>query len=285
MDELALFAGAGGGLLGSSLLGWTTVGAVEIEKYPRDVLLQRQRDGLLDDFPVWDDVCTFDGKPWRGAVDVLSGGFPCQDISAAGKGAGLAGARSGLWKEYARIIDEVRPKFVFAENSPLLRTRGLGTILKDLNELGYDARWGVLGAWHIGANHRRNRMWVLGHSNSDGEERPMAYPESVRRRERNPHNRRSGESVTEGPEGLRGMCKGLAHPDSERLEGRHGENTSRTWVEERPITGRSKPWEFEPNVGRVANGVASRVDRLKAIGNGQVPSVAATAFRILSRGL
>jgi hypothetical protein len=93
------------------------------------------------------------------------------------------------------------------------------------------------------------------------------------------------KSVTEGPEGLRGMCKGLAHPDSERLEGRHGENTSRTWVEERPITGRSKPWEFEPNVGRVANGVASRVDRLKAIGNGQVPSVAATAFRILSRGL
>jgi hypothetical protein len=84
MNELALFAGAGGGLLGSSLLGWTTVGAVEIEKYPRDVLLQRQRDGLLDDFPVWDDVCTFDGKPWRGAVDVLSGGFPCQDISAAG---------------------------------------------------------------------------------------------------------------------------------------------------------------------------------------------------------
>jgi DNA (cytosine-5)-methyltransferase 1 len=89
MNELALFAGAGGGILGGKLLGWRTVCAVEREPYAASVLVARQNDGLLAPFPVWDDVCTFDGKPWRGIVDVVSGGFPCQDISAAGKGAGI----------------------------------------------------------------------------------------------------------------------------------------------------------------------------------------------------
>ena len=109
-----LFAGAGGGILADLILGHGVIGACEIEKYPRDVLLARQRDGILPDFPIWDDVCTLDGKPWRGSVDILCGGFPCQDISAAGKGAGITGERSGLWKEYARLIGEMRPQFVFA---------------------------------------------------------------------------------------------------------------------------------------------------------------------------
>jgi DNA (cytosine-5)-methyltransferase 1 len=120
MNELALFAGSGGGILGGHLLGWRTVAAVEIEDYPRRVLLQRQADGLLPRFPIWDDICTFDGHPWRGKVDVISGGFPCQDISAAGKGDGLDGERSGLWTEMARLVGEVRPRFVFVENSPML---------------------------------------------------------------------------------------------------------------------------------------------------------------------
>ena len=88
LRELALFAGAGGGILGGILLGWRTVCAVEIDAYCRHVLLARQRDGILDRFPIWDDVCTFDGRPWRGSVDVISGGFPCQDISVAGRGGG-----------------------------------------------------------------------------------------------------------------------------------------------------------------------------------------------------
>ena len=111
MNELALFAGAGGGILGGHLLGWRTVCAVEFAAYPRRVLLARQRDGMLPRFPIWDDVRTFDGKPWRGKVDVVSGGFPCTDISAAGKGAGIEGEHSGLWGEMARIIGEVRPRF------------------------------------------------------------------------------------------------------------------------------------------------------------------------------
>lgn len=161
MRELALFAGAGGGILGGKLLGWRTVCAVEVNPYCRSVLLARQRDGMLDPFPIWDDVRTFDGTRWRGHVDVVSGGFPCQDISTAGKGAGIDGERSGLWGEMARIICEVRPRHAFVENSPALTSRGLHRVLGDLAEMGFDAEWGVLGADDCGAPHQRKRIWIL----------------------------------------------------------------------------------------------------------------------------
>jgi len=243
MNELALFAGAGGGLLASRLLGWNTVCAVEIEEYPRKVLLQRQRDGHLDRFPVWDDICTFDGKQWRGAIDVVSGGFPCQDISAAGAGAGIDGERSGLWFEMLRIIGEVRPAFVFAENSPNLRTRGLGTVIEGLAGLGYDVRWCVLGAWHVCANHRRNRMWILSNTNVSRVRIEQGRSSRAHRKD-----------------------KTLTVNDSK-------EDAKKPWY--------GSWWASEPDVGRVANGVANRVDRIKAIGNGQVPQVAALAWNIL----
>lgn len=164
LNELELFAGAGGGILGSQLLGHRTVCAVEFDAYARSVLLARQADRTFPPFPVWDDVRTFDGRPWRGVVDVVSGGFPCQDISVAGKGAGIDGERSGLWGEMARVVGEVRPRFVFVENSPALVTRGLGRVLGDLAALGYDSRWTVMGAADVGAPHRRDRLWILAHS-------------------------------------------------------------------------------------------------------------------------
>jgi len=234
MNELALFAGAGGGILGGKLLGWRTVCAVEWEPYPASVLCARQNDGLLPPFPIWDDVQTFDGKPWRGIVDVVSGGFPCQDISAAGKGAGIDGERSGMWGEMARIIHEVRPKFVFVENSPMLTSRGLGRVLGDLASMGFDARWGVLGAADVGANHQRDRIWIVGKTTNA--------------------NSTQCERVQQ----------------SERTEPKHAYASDSRW------------WETEPNVGRMADGVDFGVDRLKAIGNGQVPLCAATAWRILS---
>jgi len=166
LRELHLFAGAGGGILGGMLLGHTPVCAVELEEYPRNVLLQRQRDGILPWFPIWDDVCTFDGKPWRGLVDVVCGGFPCTDISIAGKGAGITGEHSGLWSEMARIIGEVQPRFVFVENSPMLTVRGLDRVLYNLASMGYDAEWGVIGAHHVGAPHKRDRIWILAYSDS-----------------------------------------------------------------------------------------------------------------------
>jgi DNA (cytosine-5)-methyltransferase 1 len=159
---LALFAGAGGGILGGHLLGWKTVCAVEYAEYPAAVLIQRQNEGILPNFPIWDDVRTFDGRPWKGVVEVVSGGFPCQDISIAGKGEGITGERSGLWSEMCRIIGEVQPRYTLIENSPALISRGLERVLCDLASMGYDAKWGIVGAHHAGAPHKRDRIWILG---------------------------------------------------------------------------------------------------------------------------
>jgi len=164
MNELALFAGAGGGILGGKLLGWKTVCAVEYEPHAAAILVQRQNDGILEPFPIWDDVRTFNGKPWKGIVDVVSGGFPCQDISSAGRGEGISGERSGLWSEMARIIREVRPRYALVENSPLLTIRGLEVVLGDLATMGYDAKWGVFSAADVGALHRRERIWIVANS-------------------------------------------------------------------------------------------------------------------------
>jgi len=172
MNELALFAGNGGGILGGKLLGWKTVCAVEINEWCRERLMQRQDEGHLPSFPIWDDVRTFDGKPWRGLVDVISGGFPCQDISVGNaSGEGLDGERSGLWSEMRRIIREVRPGFVFVENSPNLVNRGLGRILGELAALGYDAKWGVLGICDAGGNNKRLRIWIVGNLPNANESR------------------------------------------------------------------------------------------------------------------
>ena len=164
VNELALFAGAGGGILAGHLLGWRTVCAVEWEPYAACVLAARQNDGILPPFPIWDDIQTFDGRPWRGIVDVVSGGFPCQDISAAGKGAGIEGERSGLWREMARVVGEVRPRYVFVENSPMLTARGGARVIADLTEIGYDAQWDVMGAADVGAPHQRDRIWIVAHT-------------------------------------------------------------------------------------------------------------------------
>ena len=241
MNELALFSGAGGGVLGGHLLGWRTVAAVEIEDYPRRVLLQRQADGILPRFPVWDDVCTFDGKPWRGKVDVVTGGFPCQDIAAAGTGVGLSGARSGLWSEQARIIGEVEPSFAYVENSPILTSRGLGIVLGDLSDMGYDARWGVIGADAAGAFHHRARIWVLA-THHRQERVSWHIPEEILAKRRLP-----------------GGKDGRGREDIKR----------RSDLPESVLL-------------RRGNDVANYVDRISAIGNGQVPAVAALAWRILS---
>jgi DNA (cytosine-5)-methyltransferase 1 len=228
LRELALFAGAGGGILGGHLLGWRTVCAVEHDAYAASVLIARQNDGSLPPFPIWDDVCTFDGRPWRGRVDVVAGGFPCQDISSAGKGAGIDGQRSGLWREMARIVGEVRPRYVFVENSPMLVRRGLAVVLGDLAALGYDARWGVLGAHDVGAPHKRDRIWIV--ADADKQRAQVSA---------------AGEQPT------------------------------------KQVPERASWWETEPGVDRVVDGVARRLDRLRCIGNGQVPAVAALAWRVL----
>lgn len=277
MNELALFAGAGGGILGGKLLGWRTVCAVEWEPYPASVLCARQNDGFFAPFPVWDDVQTFDGKPWRGIVDVVSGGFPCQDISAAGKGAGIDGERSGMWREMARIIHEVRPRYAFVENSPMLTSRGLGTVLGDLSSMGFDARWGVLGAADVGANHQRDRIWIVA--------RNMAYARRELRQTRN-STRMDSETEIWSTRAIHNQSSGQRQNVSRtNLSQRKGGSLPIGVQQKNTEFGDSRWWETEPDVGRMAHGVVAGVDRLKAIGNGQVPLCAATAWQILSKDI
>jgi len=162
MREMHLFAGAGGGILAGLMLGHTPVCAVEIDDYCRRVLRARQADGWLPaEMEIHDDVTTFDGKAWQGRVDLVAGGFPCQDLSLAGKGAGLDGKRSGLWFEMLRVICEVRPSYVFVENVPAITGRGMDRVLGSLAESGWDAEWLCLPASAVGAAHRRDRWWCL----------------------------------------------------------------------------------------------------------------------------
>ena len=252
--ELHLFAGAGGGILGGQLLGHRCVCAVEWEPYAQACLIARQNDGSIPGFPIWDDVQTFDGHKWRGLVDIVAGGFPCQDISVAGKGAGINGERSGMWSHMARIIGEVRPRFAYIENSPALVNRGLDRVLCDLAALGYDAEWTVMGASDVGAPHKRERIWILAYT------------------ERNDCHQRLEFS---GQRGWKDETK------QTRMGGGIGTAKFRQWPED--------PATTKPGLGRVVNGMANRSNRLKAIGNGQVPRVAAAAFaylhsRIISNG-
>ena len=244
MNELALFAGAGGGILGGKLMGWRTICAVERDAYAASVLAQRQNDGHLDPFPIWSDVKSFDGTPWRGLVDVVSGGFPCQDISCAGKGAGIGGERSGLWAQMARIIGEVRPRYVFVENSSELVGRGLTTVISDLTEMGFDSRWGCFTACSTGAPHMRSRLFLVANTNSIGSKAGMGhwYRETA-------YNR----------------ALALWGDSDEEREGGYF----------------SVRMETESMFLGVAYGLADRVDRLRAIGNGQVPAVAALAWETL----
>lgn len=223
MNELALFAGAGGGILGGHLLGWRTVCAVERDAYAAQVLAQRQNDGALPAFPIWSDVCSFDGRPWRGLVDVVSGGFPCQAYSSAASGKNSA---DDLWPEFRRIVADVAPRYVFAEN---VERRAIDRAADELEEMGYQARAIRLDASDLGADHLRERYWLLAYADSNGELRKPINAEMAK------------------------LSKF-----------------------------RSGVWEAEPRKPRMADGLACRMERIAATGNGQIPIVAATAFSILS---
>ena len=241
MNELHLFAGSGGGILGGIICGATPVCAVEINENCREVLLQRQRDGILPIFPIWDDVSTFDGKPWRGKIDRVCGGFPCQGLSIANpNGKGLNDPRTGLWSEMWRIIRESDPHEIFLENSWRLVSNGLGTILTQLAEGGYNARWATLGGFDSGSSVDGKRLWLLA-TKADSERRDeVSIPTQV--------------------------------PDSrESFKRKLSRAISATWDAETDAKMRRDPDEM-----------ASRMERLKAIGNGQDPILVARAFSTLT---
>jgi DNA (cytosine-5)-methyltransferase 1 len=288
--ELSLFTGTGGQLLASILLNWEVVCAVEIDAYCREVLLRRQEEKILEPFPIWDNVETFKGKPWRGKVDIITGGFPCQDVTHAWDGPGLRGERSGLWKEYVRIIKEVQPKIIYAENVANLKKRGLATVARDLAEMGYIARWGILSANTFGAPHERKRMFVFGYRKWE----PVVFAHECFKCEMceepvcpycnihysecaciGPHSEIDGWKIREKNWGL------VAYPDRTR---RKKQWWSRTIQKKHTPTQCFAWWSAEPGVVRVVNGAPYRVDRLRALGNGVVPAVARAAPSVLLTG-
>lgn len=164
MYELALFAGVGGGLLATQQLGFKTICAVELDFHRRCVLTQRQNERLLrDSFPIWDDIRTFDGRPWRGRVDIVSGGFPCQAFSTAAAGKNTA---DDLWPEMRRIVADVSPRYVFAEN---VSTKAIENAAQELSSMGFKAEMLSLSAKDLGADHIRERYWLLAYADNKSE--------------------------------------------------------------------------------------------------------------------
>jgi len=222
LNELALFAGAGGGILGGKLLGWTTVVAVEYSPFCARRLMQRQNEGHLPPFPIWDDVRTFDGRPLRGIIDVVSGGFPCQAYSSAASGKNNA---DDLWPEMRRVVADVAPRDVFAEN---VNRRAIDGAADDLEAMGYKVKCIALSASDLGADHVRERYWLRAYTDVHSQLRSKVDAKVAVR-----------ESV----------CPSI--------------------------------WTTFPGEPRVVDGVANRVERLRATGNGQIPIVAATAWSLL----
>jgi len=263
MNELALFAGAGGGLLATHhLLGWRCVGYVEMAEYPCKVLEARINDGLLSKAPIFQmHTRDFIKQGWpekyRGLVDVVTAGFPCQPFCSGGRRAGHNDERNA-WPDTIRIIDKVKPQWVFLENSPKLlspfRKRKcpayFNTILRDLATIGYDARWGCLSASTLGAEHKRKRLWIAAYPSSQG--RPIV----LRSHQANSTgaDRNSQTRWIEKTNSLGAILNRIA-----RLEERLG----------------------EPSIFGTNDGLAHRVDRLEAAGQGQFPAVAAEAWRLM----
>lgn len=242
MRVLDLFSGIGGFSLGLERAGMRTVAFCEIEPYCRSIL-RRHWPGV----PIFEDVCTLDPSG-LGQIDLICGGFPCQDISVAGKGKGLEGERSGLWFEMLRLVHQCRPNWVLIENVPRLRTLGADRVLSDLEEGGYTARPLVVEAQHTGARHKRARVWIV--ANSDSLELRL---KSGRRQ------RQGGEGSPFA--GVNGSARSSA--DTHGLE---TQRSSIAWEERRS-------WPDESAVLGVDDGIPDWMDRKCALGNAVVPQI------------
>jgi DNA (cytosine-5)-methyltransferase 1 len=230
-----LFAGIGGGLLGDLILGHDPIIAVEWDKYACQVLRERAADGWFPGLQVWEgDVRLFDPSEYTGRVDCIHAGFPCQDISNAGKQAGVEeGTRSGLYREVLRIAGVVRPKHIFLENVSAILSVGLGTVLGDLASRGYDARWLCIKASDVGANHRRDRWFLLGYSKYDGqpaEQKLRSYETASngrRKKESNEAEQLERANRSTDVPSIRGCSNGSEHAENmaftELLRHIHGE--------------------------------------------------------------
>lgn len=274
MYELSLFTGAGGGILGTMLAGHIPIGYVEWNPYCQRIIAARIRDGILPAAPIFTDVRKFilssAAEQYRGIAGLVTAGFPCQPFSVAGKQLADLDGRN-MWPATADVIRIVRPESVLLENvAGLISTSYFRVVIGDLAAMGYSVRWAVLGASDVGAPHRRKRVWIV----ADAERLRSQRGGDEWQTERS--IRLCGGAGSDKAQDL------LADSNSKRRQGGPARRQNATDVRESPgREGRRHWWKVEPDVGRVANGVAHRVDRLKALGNGQVPLVAATAWEIL----
>lgn len=262
---LDLFSGIGGFSLGLERTGgFETVAFCEIEEYPRRVLAKH-----WPKVPIYHDVRKLTADTLRRdgiAVDVICGGFPCQDISSAGLRKGLQGERSGLWTEYARLIGELRPQFVIVENVDDLLYRGLDAVLGQMASLGYDAEWHCIPACGLGADHIRDRIWII------------AYPNGARASQ--PHVRRRKQRQAKV-----GQNASVNHADGYSTRLPRGLQTGTLGSDARAISpwlgltfGAAPPFpgldgSGSPVLGRGENGLPNRMDRVHAIGNAVVPQI------------
>jgi DNA (cytosine-5)-methyltransferase 1 len=246
----SLFSGIGGMDLGLERAGLKCVWQVEIDGYCQRVLRKH-----WPDVPKWDDVRTFPPKEGDWNCDLIAGGFPCQDISNAGTRVGISGERSGLWSEFARIVGVVRPELVLVENVPEIVIRGLGTVLADLAEMGFDAEWACLPAAAFGAPHIRERFFLVAYAQSQlGKQRGRRRHEA----------RRENCEAAERPE----------KPSATHAYGIHAQ--ARVFGPSREIAALPLAcWGTDqPGVDRASYGTANRVDRITGLGNAVVPQVA-----------
>lgn len=251
---LDLFSGIGGFSLGLERSGaFETVAFCEIEPFPRRVLAKH-----WPHVHQYDDVRTLTADRLAAdgiEVDAICGGFPCQDVSLAGRRAGINGARSGLWAEFRRLIGELRPRFIIVENTPGLLSKGMATVLGDLAALRYDAEWHCIPASAVGACHRRDRVWIV------------AYPSCER------------FEADNGALWGQTAAKFLSDIDLSRREEQWRPVAAFT---EYAAVERGRQWAAEPDVGRVVYGLPGRLDRLRALGNAVVPQIPEVIGRSIS---
>jgi DNA (cytosine-5)-methyltransferase 1 len=242
---LDTFSGIGGFSYAAERIvgGFETVAFVEREPYCQQILGKH-----WPNVPIYDDITTFNPDPY--SADVVCGGFPCQDISTAGKQAGIKqGTRSGLFYELIRVIRLVQPRYVVLENVSAILANGLDTVLGELAEAGFDAEWACIPASAVGACHHRNRWWCVAYANNTGVEAPRAKQQ---------------------PAGIEQYGKLAAHATSTRLE--------RRWACGSTAKQLCPDWggyTSKPVLCRGDDGLSNRVERLKALGNAVVPQVAA----------
>jgi DNA (cytosine-5)-methyltransferase 1 len=265
----SLFTGIGGIEIGFENQGYETTWMVEKDEYARTILRKQFPNATL-----YGDITEIDFRTIP-KVDIITGGFPCQDISNAGKRVGITGSRSSLWKYYHKAIREIRPQYALIENVSALTKRGLDVVLSDLAEIGYDAEWYNISASAVGAPHRRERIFIIAYPNSGGYVCGEPEKQSAEGREQ-----AFGESESSGDDVLNSNSnRKVVKRQSNSDEKRNPTTKIQEWKNKQfrtQFTNRNElsNWSTEPNVGRVANGISSRVERIKCLGNAVVPQVA-----------